>query len=356
MSVTRRYYRGHNLVAMRDGLGNQSRYFHFDHQGTTQCLTDSSGAVTDRFASDAWGVQVKRVGGSLNRQWYVGNSGYYAQVDEEYLYIRARWLATRLAEWLASDPDQGEPHRYAYAHSKPTTLVDPSGARCNCQQPPEHAEQEPVWQGTASFSEGCYQLRCNHPIPLEKVAENKLLYASVMSLCFEAFGASAVAQDLITRTFTNCIIHKETGGRWNPRATTCVTNDQGRARSNAAGLSMLLGSTYQEAIEQFQFAAGSCSAVLTERCTVRGSAVGAARALAVACARYYGVRRLRRKGPPRVWRCLYDIWRHPACYQDTTMRNLTCQDLGMWPPIVSGSGLVETDIEPAAGHPCVGPS
>jgi hypothetical protein len=36
---------------------------------TTQCLTDISGAVTDRFASDAWGVQVKRTGTSINRHW-----------------------------------------------------------------------------------------------------------------------------------------------------------------------------------------------------------------------------------------------------------------------------------------------
>ena len=58
----RRYYRGHRLVAMRDCVANENRYYHFDHQGTTQCLTDSTGAVTDRFASNAWGVQVKRTG------------------------------------------------------------------------------------------------------------------------------------------------------------------------------------------------------------------------------------------------------------------------------------------------------
>jgi len=44
------YYRGHSLVSMRDGQANASRYYHFDAQGTTQCLTNEAGAVTDRFA------------------------------------------------------------------------------------------------------------------------------------------------------------------------------------------------------------------------------------------------------------------------------------------------------------------
>lgn len=67
----RRYFRGHRLVAMQDVQANQTRYYHFDHQGTTQCLTDEAGAVTDRFASNAWGVPVKRTGTSINRQWYI---------------------------------------------------------------------------------------------------------------------------------------------------------------------------------------------------------------------------------------------------------------------------------------------
>ena len=64
---------------MQDVQASHVRYYHFDHQGTTQCLTDETGAVTDRFASNAWGVQVKRTGTSINRQWYIGNSGYHHQ-------------------------------------------------------------------------------------------------------------------------------------------------------------------------------------------------------------------------------------------------------------------------------------
>src|SRR5688500_4602414 len=89
----RRYYNGSNgPVTMVDCRTNQKRYDHHDHQGTVQCLTDQAGTVTDRFASDAWGVQVKRTGTSINRQWYIGGSGYYRQVDQALDYVRARYL------------------------------------------------------------------------------------------------------------------------------------------------------------------------------------------------------------------------------------------------------------------------
>src|SRR5207248_9837977 len=115
----RRYYRGHSLVAMRDVQAGQNRYLHFDHQGTTQALTDSTGAVTDRFASDAWGVQVKRTGTSINRQWYIGNLGYTRQVDQVLDYVRHRYLALARGQWTARDPVRGL-SAYGYAGNQPS--------------------------------------------------------------------------------------------------------------------------------------------------------------------------------------------------------------------------------------------
>jgi RHS repeat-associated protein len=111
---------------MRDEVAGQNRYYHFDHQGTVQCLTDSTGAVTDRFASDAWGVQVKRTGSSINRQWYIGNWGYYRQVDQVLDYVRARYLAPSLGAWLSHDWDLTEPY-YQYVSNRPSLLADPTG-------------------------------------------------------------------------------------------------------------------------------------------------------------------------------------------------------------------------------------
>src|SRR5205085_828177 len=92
------------LVTMRDEQAGASSVFHFDHQGTTQALTSKAGVVTDRFASDAWGVQVKRTGSSINRHWYVGRPGYYLQPDQDHEYARSRWLAPRAGRWLSLDP------------------------------------------------------------------------------------------------------------------------------------------------------------------------------------------------------------------------------------------------------------
>src|SRR5438270_9025422 len=105
---------------MRDVQANQTRYYHSDHQGTTQALTDSIGAVTDRFASDAWGVQVKRTGSSINRQWYVGRFGYHRGVDRAADYVRANNLEPRLGRWQARDPEADlEASAYVYALNLP---------------------------------------------------------------------------------------------------------------------------------------------------------------------------------------------------------------------------------------------
>src|SRR4051812_21111963 len=104
MTPLRTYYRGHNLAVMRDGQANANRYYHFDQLGTTQCLTDAAATVTDRFGSDAWGVQVRRTGTGINRHWYVGLSGYYRSVDRMLEYVRGRSYRPSIGVWISVDP------------------------------------------------------------------------------------------------------------------------------------------------------------------------------------------------------------------------------------------------------------
>ena len=148
----RRYFRGHRLVGMQDVQANQMRYYHFDHQGTTQCLTDSTGAVTDRFAANAWGVQVKRTGTSINRQWYIGNLGYYRQVDRALDYVRARVFNPTSARWHSVDPILSGPV-YSYGLNSPSAHIDPSGV----QPPPGPAGTSLIWQtaGPPNVLRGC---------------------------------------------------------------------------------------------------------------------------------------------------------------------------------------------------------
>jgi hypothetical protein len=67
-TALRTYSRGARLASIEDNPGAKTYVPHYDHQGTVQCLTDRvTGAVTDRFAADAWGLQVKRTGTSISR-------------------------------------------------------------------------------------------------------------------------------------------------------------------------------------------------------------------------------------------------------------------------------------------------
>jgi len=130
LTPLRTYYRGHRLVAMRDEVAGQNRYYHFDYQGTTQCLTDQNGTVTDRFAANAWGVPVKRTGTSINRHWYIGDSGYYRHLKDSQNYVRHRTLMADSARWISGDPITRSPsylQAYTYAFNSPVSQWDPSG-------------------------------------------------------------------------------------------------------------------------------------------------------------------------------------------------------------------------------------
>src|SRR5688572_11957208 len=123
----RTYYRGHNLVTMRDETTFQNRVYHFDHQGSTQCMTNDVGSVTDRFVTDAWGVNVKTTGTSLNVQRYIGGMGYYAQRDLELDYVRARYYSPRAGRFSSAEPYGISTLMtlYTYGDNAPSRLTDP---------------------------------------------------------------------------------------------------------------------------------------------------------------------------------------------------------------------------------------
>src|SRR5205823_729662 len=66
----------------------------------------------------------------INRQWYVGQLGYYRQVDQLLDYVRARWLRTGSGRWLSLDPKDSPRYGYAYGEASPAALSDPRGLDC----------------------------------------------------------------------------------------------------------------------------------------------------------------------------------------------------------------------------------
>src|SRR5262249_17941856 len=67
---------------------------------------------------------------SINRHWYVGNLGYYQQVDQLLAYLRSRYLLVQAARFLQRDPEEDGPTAYSYAGSAPVKAVDPTGLVC----------------------------------------------------------------------------------------------------------------------------------------------------------------------------------------------------------------------------------
>ena len=105
-------------------------YYHYDGQGSTVALTDDNENVTDTYVYTAFGELVSSTGTTVNPFRYVGQYGYYTDVETNDIYIRARSYTPSLGRWLTRDPIgfEGSPFNlYDFVDSKPVFKTDPSG-------------------------------------------------------------------------------------------------------------------------------------------------------------------------------------------------------------------------------------
>jgi RHS repeat-associated protein len=110
----------------------QTSYYHYDGLGSTLCLTDANGNVTDQYAYTAFGeaVDTGAANPTTNPFRYVGREGYYFDADSADYYVRARTYRPALARWLSEDPiayDSHDKSPYEYVASRPTFATDPTG-------------------------------------------------------------------------------------------------------------------------------------------------------------------------------------------------------------------------------------
>jgi RHS repeat-associated protein len=125
-TALRRYYRGLLLSTLQDLTIPALRWYHFDHLGTTQALTDATSAVTDRWVGNAWGSLLSGTALASGPTRYKANSGYYSPEPPAHYYVRARYVVPEIARWMTTD--QVDPLRdYLYARNGPTAHLDPSG-------------------------------------------------------------------------------------------------------------------------------------------------------------------------------------------------------------------------------------
>ena len=115
-------------LAMMDRGGE--RWYVKDGVGSVRGLNDSTGAWSDTWTYDAFGLELDRTGTTSNAYQYAGE-----QIDPltDWYYVRARYLDPASGRFLSEDPYEGrmrEPmslHRYLYTPSDPVNYSDPTG-------------------------------------------------------------------------------------------------------------------------------------------------------------------------------------------------------------------------------------
>jgi len=127
-TVQRVYTYGLNRISQSQASG--TGFYGYDGHGNVRILTDTTGAVTDRYDYDAFGSILTQTGSTPNVYLYSGeqldpNVGFY--------YMRSRYYKADGGRFVTSDSwfgkvfEPGTLHKYAYVANNPVNLVDPSG-------------------------------------------------------------------------------------------------------------------------------------------------------------------------------------------------------------------------------------
>jgi RHS repeat-associated protein len=140
-------------------------FYHCDAQGSIRVVANSSQVETDRYNYDAYGNQRSAAGATPNSVRYVGQYGYYYDLETGTFNVRARIYHSMSIRWLSADLlryCEPESNVYRYASNGPINFIDPSGnlildvqgecADANsilCDSPPKYAGWLSWLAGTA---------------------------------------------------------------------------------------------------------------------------------------------------------------------------------------------------------------
>ena len=131
-AVTRTYSYGLELINERQTIAGTptTSFYGFDGHGSVRFLTDSTGAITDRYDYDAFGNLISQTGTTPNNYLFAGEQfdpalGIY--------YNRARYYDERQGRFWTMDTFEGDPespaslHKYLYAGANPVGRLDQTG-------------------------------------------------------------------------------------------------------------------------------------------------------------------------------------------------------------------------------------
>ena len=142
-----------NLVSQR--RGSTTSYYLFDALGSTRKLTNAAGSVTDSYDYRAYGETYAATAPTTNVFRWVGEKGYYFDVDRSAYSLSARHYSPKQGRFLSNDPigfKGSEWNLYEYVSSSPINGSDPSGQSLNTDDPcgcpqrhPGHAYPDPPY-------------------------------------------------------------------------------------------------------------------------------------------------------------------------------------------------------------------
>ena len=139
------YYYGSGLVYEKktgtlsdDSQSNEDttlQVYHFNHLGSTICLTDKTGTVTNRFNYGTYGELLtadKAVVVDITRFLYNGEYGVQTDANGLY-YMRSRYYSPEIRRFINQDVVTGSINqsaslnRYSYVEGNPVSYTDPFG-------------------------------------------------------------------------------------------------------------------------------------------------------------------------------------------------------------------------------------
>ncbi len=129
-TVTRSYTYGLDLISQRFADGEVS-FYGYDGHGSVRLLTNSAGAISDRYSYDVYGHDVASAGATPNRYLYSGEEAL--RTAPSAYYLRARYYDSYTGRFRTMDSHEGIPsnpatlHQYSYGQNNPATFADPSG-------------------------------------------------------------------------------------------------------------------------------------------------------------------------------------------------------------------------------------
>ncbi|MEO0898676.1 MAG: DUF6531 domain-containing protein [Bacteroidota bacterium] len=138
---------GDGLICQKDSSGNL-HYFHFDAQGNTIAISDSSASVVASYTYSPFGVVLEAQGLSDQPYQFMGKYGIQKEAEGLY-FIRARWYDARNGRFLSKDPypaNISNPltiNRFAYGLNNPLAYFDADGLK-------EQAFYGPYYTGGSS--------------------------------------------------------------------------------------------------------------------------------------------------------------------------------------------------------------